>query len=253
MSDWLPRSATETAAGASHPSDVQSSVADLQGGDRLGQDGVVERPARRDKDSSDQRLACELVVAPVERELLVPGPRESGIYVGEAFRQLLAHPRARRTTAATVDGVLRAAWLVEREEVYHLPVCYAGLQQQHAVRALGHPGDCEGRVVEVVQRAVAIDDIHADGVRRGMVQVNLADVELGVARTEYCEILVLGLARDDAATLPKEKAGVVADPCADLQHCQTGEVQPKRCEMRQPPPIVAGVVNRFENLDGRRH
>jgi len=129
----------------------------------------------------------------------------------------------------------------------------AGFDEKQLLRAARHPGDGVGWSLEVIERSVAVDDIDDLRFRGRLVEVDSANVEIGVSRPKNLQILHPGLADDDAASAVDEEARVIADPRAYFEDGLYGEIEAKRGEMLLPTLVVTHVVRGPEDLLEGKH
>jgi hypothetical protein len=145
-----------------------------------------------------------------------------------------------------VVGFSRA--LVKRIYLVRVTSRDTRLQDEHAPRTAGHPLYRYRRALEMVQRPVAVDDVHLNCLRGRGIKIQLANVEVWIATTQDCEVLPLGL-RDDYSTISiQEEAGVIAYPGANLEHGPTCEWKTERSKVLLPTLIVSYVVGRPEDV-----
>src|SRR5439155_24795766 len=184
---------------------------------------------RGDEDRSNEWLAREVGIRPIQRELRMPRLCDWAIHIRKVARQLSAKPRACRPTAMAADRVVGLTdALVEGVDDLVVAVSDARLDKQELLSPLRHPGDRLCGILEAVERAVAVDDRCPLDVVGRVVKIELAYFELRVPRPKYDEVLVLRLGDDDAAVSIEKEARMVADAGADFENCLRSEIKAER-------------------------
>jgi hypothetical protein len=68
----------------------------------------------------------------------------------------------------------------------------------------------------VIEGSITVNDVCFDRIGGWLIQVQLANIKIGVPRTQDGEILLARLGDDDRTTSIQEEARVIADTGADL-------------------------------------
>ena len=108
------------------------------------------------------------------------------------------------------------------------------------------------RPSQVVQNAVAIDDVEAVGEHRvGAVKVEIPNRAVREAPPQDGEVRLAWFRDRDCAATVDEEARMIADSRADLEHATSSYREPERREMLLTPLVVAEIVMTSKVVRGR--